>query len=931
MAPRDTEMPRSVKAGGPIEQKLRDLRALIKVRPPYHKEVEELVIQIREAAMQSALADIEGASKANLDNDLWIKVHHPMNEAYAKLLSKIGPQMKTKPTEARKLQEFYVKFIKSAMYFYRSYIQALENKFGVQEIVPVVTRIRMQVGRGTQKERPNETIQTLVVRSCHRSLLSLGDLSRYREIHSLDFSGSSSDKDYRPAINYYTLAKELVPQDGSPYNQFAVISSLEGSVLGSTYHFYRSMCVEEPFPTASGNLVLSLRKTLKGSSGNLVPRNENGGDSRRRDELVVAALLEKFLHWHAQVTLQSSPKLKDAERDNFVDIDNLTAEIIAQLEADLKGRRLTTDILQRMVIINVAAYYVSTLDGSMSNNTQATNQFLAFNLKFFQSLLATMLSEMDVVRTRQAVDEVRDRGVSAVARRLLPAVRIYSLWIRITVATIQQKSVPGNLTSFKDAVIGDLAAFWNEYCDAMSSASIVFGSLSFEKNDTLLKEDLELIGFKPLQSGLTGIRAEALYKNISELEACTSRAHPTEEAFWRISDILADADVLANKEEVPIVYEDEKYVYFPPPATSTPADGAAAAPPPDFNSQPLYPHPSLSQNQPQAAFVDPAIASFADKRGNTAAAADPLDSRMMSAMVDSLLEDEFGNPGQQRKDDELKRNSEQENIEKNGAQAGPTFGSFSSPWPTTSMLPSMPATTTPASPAGPSTFSANQNLMQQFYSPLTSGGAFNSVAGTSDYLHQPFAPNNGYYGFPASSTTAGPAQSAAQHQLYGGNPQPSQTSFDPFMTGFSPFSQQQRQSELRPEANNRWDLAQPATGSPSNHASSSAVGGSSLSGKPAASQYNPPLQFFPPQVARQKFRSSTGKPTPLSSPAAGPTSSSTGSGSSAVGSNISNANQRNNGGGGTISPIGRSSPAKKDRVMGGGSNGKTGGGVGQLF
>ena len=142
--------------------------------------------------------------------------------------------------------------------------------------------------------KPDESIicspelKSLIIYSCHRCLVFLGDLSRYREI------GSSTEKNWAPATGYYNLAKKIVPESGSPHNQLAIISISDGSTLSATYHWYRAVSVEEPFPESGGNLGLGFQKILKAYRGGKL-----GSNLVRKEEQMVSELLSLFTRLHA--------------------------------------------------------------------------------------------------------------------------------------------------------------------------------------------------------------------------------------------------------------------------------------------------------------------------------------------------------------------------------------------------------------------------------------------------------------------------------------------------------------------------------------------------------------------------------------------------------------------------------------------------------
>ena len=77
-------------------------------------------------------------------------------------------------------------------------------------------------------------IQDKVTLTVHRCLIYLGDLARYRELHS-----DRKEKKYSLARNFYTLAIWLCPDIGNPFNQLAVIDTYEGNEISAVEHYFQ--------------------------------------------------------------------------------------------------------------------------------------------------------------------------------------------------------------------------------------------------------------------------------------------------------------------------------------------------------------------------------------------------------------------------------------------------------------------------------------------------------------------------------------------------------------------------------------------------------------------------------------------------------------------------------------------------------------------
>ncbi|GBG59469.1 hypothetical protein CBR_g38493 [Chara braunii] len=92
--------------------------------------------------------------------------------------------------------------------------------------------------------------------SCHRCLIYLGDLTRYKELHS----SNGLAKDYSVAAGYYLQAAALWPSSGNPHHQLAVLATYVDDEVMAVYRYFRSLAVDIPFLTARENLTLLFEK-----------------------------------------------------------------------------------------------------------------------------------------------------------------------------------------------------------------------------------------------------------------------------------------------------------------------------------------------------------------------------------------------------------------------------------------------------------------------------------------------------------------------------------------------------------------------------------------------------------------------------------------------------------------------------------------------
>ncbi|CAH9127574.1 unnamed protein product [Cuscuta epithymum] len=99
--------------------------------------------------------------------------------------------------------------------------------------------------------------------SCHRCLIYLGDLARYKGLYG---EGDSKARDFSAASSYYMQASSLWPASGNPHHQLAILAFYSGDELVATYRYFRSLSVENPFTTARDNLIIAFEKNRQNYS-----------------------------------------------------------------------------------------------------------------------------------------------------------------------------------------------------------------------------------------------------------------------------------------------------------------------------------------------------------------------------------------------------------------------------------------------------------------------------------------------------------------------------------------------------------------------------------------------------------------------------------------------------------------------------------------
>jgi protein SMG7 len=150
-----------------------------------------------------------------------------------------------------------------------------------------------------------------------KALVCLGDIARYRELYNESGGRPKAGHEESPlparknarnkrggapgmdpiprARNYdkaqqcYEQARLLVPYEGNPSHQLAILASYQKDLFGSLIHYYRALCVLQPYDTASENLGTVVNKALDQWKTRMKREKEKNANKAERDGLTPLA------------------------------------------------------------------------------------------------------------------------------------------------------------------------------------------------------------------------------------------------------------------------------------------------------------------------------------------------------------------------------------------------------------------------------------------------------------------------------------------------------------------------------------------------------------------------------------------------------------------------------------------------------------------
>lgn len=311
------------------------LQALSSFREQKLGDVQAALNEYHQLAQVAALDDFANAAEHEVR--LWAVLTEARKQ-FHRVLGEFRKNNASRPVETRLLIKAFLELIKQSQRNFRAYIFQLSAAAGgIPELEAVAQRERGEGLGESQQVSLDPSLRASVVESCHRVLVYLGDLSRYRASEKLD-----KNPDFGPAIGYYGLAATLKPTSGLGHHQQAVVALEQRRHLRAIYHLYRAMSVRESHPNAANNLRLEFEKTNAAwDKGELIQKGPPQDPDAPKH-----ALVGWFVRFHSMCY----------RGEQFRGHEELELEVLACLANVVKQRDLG-DTMLRMLLVNIAAQH----------------------------------------------------------------------------------------------------------------------------------------------------------------------------------------------------------------------------------------------------------------------------------------------------------------------------------------------------------------------------------------------------------------------------------------------------------------------------------------------------------------------------------------------------------------------------------------------
>uniref|UniRef100_A0A8C3LNA2 Nonsense-mediated mRNA decay factor n=1 Tax=Chrysolophus pictus TaxID=9089 RepID=A0A8C3LNA2_CHRPC len=384
------------------------------------------------------VTDLEYALDKKVEQDLW-------NHAFKNQITTLQGQAKNRANPNRsEVQANLSLFLEAASGFYTQLLQELCTVFNVD----LPCRVKSsQLGIISNKQTHTSAIVKPQSSSCsyicQHCLVHLGDIARYRNQTS-------------QAESYYRHAAQLVPSNGQPYNQLAILASSKGDHLTTIFYYCRSIAVKFPFPAASTNLQKALSKALES-----------------RDEVKtrwsVSDFIKAFIKFHGHVYLSKS----------LEKLSPLREKLEEQFKRLLFQKAFNSQQLVHITVINLfQLHHLRDFSSETEQHSYSQDEQLCWT-----QLLALFMSFLGVLCKCPLQNDYQEDSGAAYP---LPAVKVSMDWLKL------RPSV------FQEAVVDERRYIWPWLISLLNSFHPHEEDLS-NNNATPLPEEFELQGFLALR------------------------------------------------------------------------------------------------------------------------------------------------------------------------------------------------------------------------------------------------------------------------------------------------------------------------------------------------------------------------------------------------------------------------------------------------
>eukprot|EP00047_Mylnosiga_fluctuans_P021386 m.104247 g.104247 ORF g.104247 m.104247 type:complete len:706 (+) comp8879_c1_seq2:206-2323(+) len=220
----------------------KQLKTAMQDSEPMQPPLVQLRNELRDRYEELLFLDYDYACEVDVETRLWKNAFYRQIEEFRKLIRKRSASGHGVDAAIRAFRGF----LAIASGFYMALLARASIFFAIDGVLVDLPQLGLD---GAIARRPNPLQATQPgLDMCHRCLVYLGDIARYAE------QQADGDRSYRASRHSYEQALRLMPDNGAPHNQLAVLCTYGGDYPGAAYHYARSIMTARPSINAADNL-----------------------------------------------------------------------------------------------------------------------------------------------------------------------------------------------------------------------------------------------------------------------------------------------------------------------------------------------------------------------------------------------------------------------------------------------------------------------------------------------------------------------------------------------------------------------------------------------------------------------------------------------------------------------------------------------------
>ncbi|KFD71442.1 hypothetical protein M514_10582 [Trichuris suis] len=436
---------------------------------------------------------LEWHLRAALEKRLWKDTFHAIVET---MRDKAASEL-----EDDAVRRGYLKVIERASNLYANLLQWYKREFDLD--LPDYTEYLVgNLERPVQPYRlPKSVDSKQAFASCQRFVIALADLARYK-------GSAGIPSGYVESSKFSTQAVHLVPHNGRPYNQLALLANEKNLRLEVAYYLIRALAVKRPVGSASDMLTLIYKNVEKESSFldqyTASCHEEKGFMAREISRKNWNCKVEDFRAWLDGLTTEQAYMAINAicsmlrlhlalylgvQNERFSTYARPALVLLAEL-FERPDNPLTALQLVRYIMICLFGVHWSL------HNADTWCEVVELSVRFVLSIFYLLISIL-----HENVDDFLRGNVCEIVRKVLPAVHVLCQWISTTEVYELVCRAP-QLDWFNDPRDKDMKwSIFANLCNRLETEKSVkkFSSLDQGKRsggkNVILLEDLECCAF----------------------------------------------------------------------------------------------------------------------------------------------------------------------------------------------------------------------------------------------------------------------------------------------------------------------------------------------------------------------------------------------------------------------------------------------------